>query len=137
MADYIAQPVATLPRQGLVTLTHVLYAMHAFSVLMGILSPAFIVTAFLFGWPSIIAVIVNYIKRNEVRGSYLDSHFAWQLRTFWFAVLWGAVFLVFALTVIGLVVAWPGAIVLGIWIVYRMIRGWINLASGSAMPMKA
>jgi uncharacterized membrane protein len=52
-------------------------------------------------------------------------------------VLWGAILLVCALTVIGLVVAWPGAIVLGIWIVYRIIRGWMNLASGRAMPMKS
>jgi uncharacterized membrane protein len=137
MADYIAQPVAATPRQSLVTLTHVLYAMHGFSVLMGVLSPAFIVTAFLFGWPSIIAVIVNYIKRDDVRGTYLDSHFSWQLRTFWYSVLWGAILLVCALTVIGLVVAWPGAIVLGIWIVYRITRGWMNLVSGKAMPMKS
>ena len=51
-------------------------------------SAAFVVTAFLTGWPSIIAVIINYVKRSEVRGTWLDSHFSWQIRTFWFAALW-------------------------------------------------
>jgi uncharacterized membrane protein len=135
MADYVAEPVVTTPREGLVTLTHVMYGLHAFSALMGILSAALIVTAFLFGWPSIVAVIINYIKRGEVRGTYLDSHFSWQLRTFWYSVLWGLVLLVLAMTIIGLVIAWPGAIVLGLWIVYRIVRGWIRLFSSQPMPV--
>jgi uncharacterized membrane protein len=134
MADYIAQPVAVAPRQGMVTLTHVLYAMHGFSALMGILGTAFIVTAFLTGWPSILAVIVNYVKRNDVRGTYLDSHFGWQVRTFWYSVLWGLVLLFLAMTIIGLVIAVPGVLVLGIWIIYRIVRGWINLVSRDPMP---
>jgi uncharacterized membrane protein len=136
MADYIAQPVATMPRPSMVTLTHVLYAMHAFSALMGVLGTAFIVTAFLTGWPSIIAVIINYIKRGDVRGTYLDSHFSWQLRTFWYAVLWLIVCIFIALTIIGIPLAWGIAIVVGIWLIYRIIRGWMNLLSGRAMPTK-
>ena len=137
MADYIAQPVATTPRAGLVTLTHVLYAMHAFSALMGVLGTAFIVTAFLTGWPSIIAVIINYIKRDEVRGTYLDSHFSWQLRTFWYALLWVLVIGLLIITLIGIPIAWVVALIVGIWLLYRIIRGWMNLLSGRAMPMKS
>src|SRR4026209_1391520 len=97
-----------MPREGLVTLTHVIYGLHAFSALTGMLSPAMILTAFLSGWPSIIAVILNYVKRSEVRGTWLDSHFSWQIRTFWFALLWLAIgALLFAL-VIGI----PFAVVL-------------------------
>src|ERR671912_2943760 len=81
-------PSGLVPREGLVTLAHVIYGLHAFSALTGLLSPAMIVTAFLSGWPSIIAVILNYVKRSEVRGTWLDSHFSWQIRTFWFALLW-------------------------------------------------
>jgi uncharacterized membrane protein len=135
MADYIAQPVAAMPRQSLVTLTHVLYAMHAFSALMGVLGTAFIITAFLTGWPSIIAVIINYIKRNDVRGTYLDSHFSWQLRTFWYALLWVLVIGLLIITLIGIPIAWVVAIVVGIWVLYRLIRGWMNLASRQPMPM--
>jgi len=123
-----------MPREGLVTLTHVIYGLHAFSAVTGMLSPAMILTAFLTGWPSIIAVILNYVKRSEVRGTWLDSHFSWQIRTFWFALLWLAIGGVLFATVIGI----PFAIVLwlatGIWVLYRIIRGWLALASEKTLP---
>ena len=123
-----------MPREGLVTLTHVIYGLHAFSAVTGMISPAMILTAFLTGWPSIIAVILNYVKRSEVRGTWLDSHFSWQIRTFWFALLWLAIGGVLFATVIGI----PFAIVLwlatGIWVLYRIIRGWLALTSQKALP---
>jgi uncharacterized membrane protein len=123
------------PSAGMVRLTHIMYGMHAFSALMGLLGPMFIVTAFLTGWPSIIAVIINYVKRSDVRGTHLDSHFGWQLRTFWYAVLGAIVALALVLTLIGIPLAWILAIVLGIWVLYRLIRGWIALAEGRSMPL--
>ena len=127
-------PSGLVPREGLVTLAHIIYGLHAFSALNGLLSPAMIVTAFLTGWPSIIAVILNYVKRSEVRGTWLDSHYSWQIRTFWYALLWLAVGGVLFLTVVGI----PAAIVLwfttGIWVLYRIIRGWLALSSQKALP---
>ena len=123
-----------MPREGLITLTHVIYGLHAFSAVTGMLSPAMILTAFLTGWPSIIAVILNYVKRSEVRGTWLDSHFSWQIRTFWFALLWLAVGAVLFATVVGIPVAvilWIGT---GIWVVYRIIRGWLALTSQKILP---
>lgn len=135
---------------GLVTLTHVVYGLHAFSALTGLASAAFVVTAFLSGWPSILAVVINYVKRAEVRGTYLDSHFRWQIRTFWIALAWFlalsllAVVLVLipAITIIGLPIAIGfgallagAAIGVGLWVLYRIGRGWINLANGVGMPM--
>jgi len=123
-----------VPRQSLVTLTHVMYALHAFSALTGMLTPALIVTAFLTGWPSIIAVIINYVKRSEVRATWLDSHFSWQLRTFWFALLWLAIGGVLFATVVGIPFAfilWLGT---GIWVLYRLIRGWLALGSQRELP---
>src|SRR2546428_9820798 len=76
------------PREGLITLAHVIYALHAFSALTGLASSVLVVTTFVTGWPSIIAVVLNYAKRSEVRDTWLDSHFGWQIRTFWFAPLW-------------------------------------------------
>lgn len=127
MADAIVETNAATPRHGLVTLTHVLYGMHAFSALMGVLTPAFIVTSFLAGWPSIIAVIINYIKRDEVRGTYLDSHFSWQLRTFWYALLWVVVMGLLIMTLIGIPVAMLVGMGVGIWVIYRIMRGWLAL----------
>ncbi len=122
------------PRDGLITLTYVMYALHAFSAATGIISSALIVTAFLTGWPSIIAVIINYVQRSEVRGTWLESHFSWQLRTFWFALLWLVVGALAFVTVIGVVVGiviWIGT---GLWVLYRLIRGWMNLSHRKAMP---
>jgi uncharacterized membrane protein len=123
-----------MPREGLVTLAHVIYGLHAFSALTGMLSPAMIITAFLTGWPSIIAVILNYVKRSDVRGTWLDSHFSWQIRTFWFALLWLTLGAVLFITVVGI----PFAIVLwfatGIWVLYRIIRGWLALSAPKELP---
>ena len=88
MADYDSNTQLALPDSHLITITHVVYALHAFSVVSGMSSAMFIVTAFLAGWPSIIAVLINYVRRREVRGTFLDSHFSWQIRTFWWALVW-------------------------------------------------
>jgi uncharacterized membrane protein len=122
-------PSGLVPREGLVTLTHVIYGLHAFSALTGLLGAAFIVTAFLSGWPSIIAVILNYVKRSEVRGTWLDSHFSWQIRTFWFALLWVVIGAILFATLIGIPVAWILWVITGIWVLYRIIRGWLALSS--------
>lgn len=118
---------AAEPREGLVTLTHLMYGLHAFSAVTGLLTPILIVTAFVTGWPSIIAVIINYVKRSDVRGTWLDSHFSWQLRTFWFALLWLVVGALVFLTVLGIPVAMVIWIGTGIWVLYRLIRGWLAL----------
>ena len=122
------------PPQGLVTLTHLVYGLHAFSAVTGLLGTAFIVTAFLTGWPSIIAVVLNYLKRSETRGTFLESHFRWQIRTFWFALLWVAVAVLAGLTVVGLPFAWIVAVVAGLWVLYRIARGWLRLVSEKGMP---
>jgi uncharacterized membrane protein len=127
-------PSGLVPREGLVTLAHVIYGLHAFSALTGLLSPAMIVTAFLTGWPSIIAVILNYVKRAEVRGTWLDSHFSWQIRTFWFALLWLAVGALLFITVVGIPVAVVLWFATGIWVLYRIIRGWLALSSQKVLP---
>jgi uncharacterized membrane protein len=122
-------PSGLVPRESLVTLAHVIYGLHAFSAVTGLLSPAMIVTAFLTGWPSIIAVILNYLKRSEVRGTWLDSHYSWQIRTFWFALLWLAIGAVLFITVVGIPVAFVLWFATGIWVLYRIIRGWLALSS--------
>ena len=127
MAEITASTTIAKPTGSLVTLTHVLYAMHGFSALMGLLTPAFIVTSFLAGWPSIIAVIINFVKRNDVEGTYLESHFSWQIRTFFYALLWVLVMGLLVMTLIGIPVAWVLAIGVGIWVLYRIVRGWLVL----------
>lgn len=126
--------VSIVPPKGLIRLTHIIYLLHGFSVLMGILGPAFIITAFLTGWPSIIAVIINYVKRSDVRGTYLDSHFSWQIRTFWYTLLWLVIAAMLFATVIGIFFAYILVVGAGIWVAYRIIRGWLALDDGRLMP---
>ena len=114
---------------SLVRWTHVIYALHAFSLLTGILGVATVFGAFLTGWPSIIAVILNYVKRSDVRGTWLESHFRWQIRTFWFGLLWVALcglFIVGTLG-IGILLAWLPLGVVSLWFIYRIARGWMAL----------
>jgi uncharacterized membrane protein len=120
---------------SLETWTQVIYALHAFSLLVGIVGAATVVGSFLVGWPSIIAVIMNYVKRGEARGTWLESHFRWQIRTFWFGFLWISLCLLFVLGTfgIGILIAWLPMILVGVWFIYRVVRGWLALNDGRPM----
>src|SRR5688500_3638409 len=119
-------PATAVPSSSLVAWTQGIYALHALSLLAGIVGAATVVGAFLLGWPSIIAVILNYVKRSEVRGTWLESHFRWQIRTFWFGALWVglcALFVLFTLG-IGLLLVWLPLGIVALWFIYRIVRGW-------------
>jgi len=132
-------PAVAAPSDSLVTITHVVYGLHTLSLVIGAFGAASIIGAFVFGWPSIIAVIINYVKRNEVRGTYLDSHFSWQIRTFWWALLLaciiGVLGLTLAIVLIGFAIWIIGFFVLGIWAIYRIARGWLALMDRRPMPL--
>jgi uncharacterized membrane protein len=123
------------PRESLVRLAHVIYGLHAVSLLTGIFGVATVVGAFLTGWPSLIAVIINYVKRSDVRGTWLDSHFRWQIRTFWFGLLWVALCMMFVVLTlgIGMLIAWLPLTVVGLWFIYRIARGWLRLKDHAPM----
>jgi uncharacterized membrane protein len=128
----------TAPRTvdpSLVSYTHWMYALHAASALLGVITSAAIATAFVFSIPSIIAVIMNYVRRDDARGTWLDSHFGWQLRTFWYAALWIVLIFLFSsplvlLLGLGFLTMWIGIAIVGVWILYRVIRGWLALKDG-------
>jgi uncharacterized membrane protein len=128
-------PVAPPGEADLVTWTHVVYGLHAFSLLTGILGAATVIGAFLTGWPSIIAVILNYVKRGAVRGTWLESHFRWQIRTFWFGLLWVALCVLFIVATlgIGILIAWVPLAIITIWFIYRIARGWMALRDRKPM----
>lgn len=134
-----SQTAQTVPDPSIVTVAKVVYGLHALSIVIGIVTGASIIGAFLFGWPSIAAVVLNYVMRAEARGTYVDSHFSWQIRTFWYALLFAAVvaFVGFVLSwfLIGLAVWSIGFVVMGIWVGYRIVRGWIRLSGYEPMPM--
>ena len=119
--------VVTEPTPNLYTVANLVYALHSLSILIGVLTAATVVGAFVFGLPSIVAVIINYVKRDEARGTFLESHFRWQIRTFWFTAAWCLVGGVAFVTILGIPIAlvvWFGA---GLWAIYRIVRGWLAL----------
>ena len=130
MTGTTAQPYQVVPSSdSIVTWTNVIYGLHALSLATGILGAASVIGAFLIGWPSIIAVILNYVKRSEARGTWVESHFRWQIRTFWFGALWFGLctlFVIFTLG-IGFLVVWIPLGILALWFIYRIARGWMAL----------
>ncbi|MBI3759084.1 MAG: hypothetical protein HY269_04935 [Deltaproteobacteria bacterium] len=111
-------------RLSLVQYTHFIYGLHAIAVLIGVTSAATVAGGFVFGLPSLVAVFLNYLKRGEVSGTWLESHFRWQIRTFWFTLLWLIVYGLLIITIIGIPVAWILIALLGLLVGYRVIRGW-------------
>ena len=76
------------PKKNLLFVTQLVYILHGLSIVIGLMTGATIISAFLFGWPSIAAVILNYIMAPDARGTFLQSHFSWQIRTFWYGMIW-------------------------------------------------
>ena len=128
---------AGAPDPSLVSYTHWMYALHAASALIGIIGSATVVGGFIFGIPSIVAVVMNYVRRSDARGTCLESHFSWQLRTFWSAAF--AALLVFLLSfplffvLVGFATFPVGIFLIGVWIIYRVVRGWLRLKDGQAI----
>lgn len=132
--------VMTIEAGGsLVRVMHLVYALHALGLAIGAFGAATVLGSFLFGWPSIIAVIIGYVKRDDARGTWLESHFAWAIATFWIALAFAAVVLLVGLPLVllfglGFVVWFIGFGLLGLWAIYRIGRGWLRLNSRRAMP---
>ena len=120
-------PSGAEPMRSVVTVANVVYALHTFAIIIGIAGSATVVGSFVGSVPSIIAVILNYIKRGDARGTWAESHYRWQIRTFWFALLWAIIGVVLIITILGAVFGIPILGVLTLWLVYRIARGWLRL----------
>jgi len=107
--------------------------LHALSLMIGITTAATIIGAFVFGVPSIIAVVINYVKRSEARGTFIESHFRWQIRTFWFGLLWCVVGGMLFVTLVGIPLAIGVFFAAGVWAIYRIARGWLALRDRKPM----
>ena len=121
--------------QSLYDWTQIIYGLHALSIVTGILGAASVVGAFLIGWPSIIAVIMNYIKRSDANGTWLESHFRWQIRTFWFGLIWALLcWLIVLMTLfLAVIIIWIPLGILTLWFIYRVARGWLALREHKPM----
>jgi uncharacterized membrane protein len=103
--------------QSLKNIATAVYALQAVSFLLG-------VTYF-------VAIILDYVKLDDARGTWLESHFRWQIRTFWFSLLWFALGGLTFLIGVGYLVLFAN----GLWMIYRIVKGWLNLNDGRPMPV--
>jgi len=78
----------------------------------------------------IVAVIIDYVKKDEAAGTWLESHYRWQIRTFWWGLLWGVIGSILLLILVG----WFMLAAVGIWIIYRIVKGGLYLNDGKALP---
>ena len=111
-------PPADEKISGLKTLTMVIYALYAVSLFIGV--------------TAIVAIVLNYIKREDAQGTWLESHFTWQIRTFWWGLLWVIVCAITWIILIGWIV-WGVAC---IWFIYRIAKGWLNLNDNKPMLLQ-
>ena len=130
---------ALSPRRGLVEYTQLIYALHALTVVCAFLTMPVPVLRFAFCLPSFVAIILNYLRRAQAQGSWLESHFTWQIRTFWYAWLWTVVTSIIAIPLLLFGVSWwlsLGVLVLIVlWVMYRVGRGWMALRAGQPAPV--
>ena len=138
MADYEAVPTgsstADLSRQPPVTATLVVYLLFGFAAIAGIFGHGMLVGAPLLTLVGVIAVIVAYITRSDAQRTWAQSHLTWLIGTFWWSLLWNCIGWVLAVTLIGLPVALAIWIATTIWVIYRVIRGFLYFHRSEPIP---
>jgi len=121
------------PMPSVLSVAHLVYALHTLAIVVGIVGAATVIGSFVGSVPSIVAVIFNYVKRGDARGTWIASHYRWQIRTFWFTLLWALIGWALVITIIGAVVGVPILIALTLWLIYRIGRGWLRLRDRQPM----
>jgi|SRR5580698_2094892 uncharacterized membrane protein len=127
------------PQRGLVEYTHAIYALFALTVVCAFLTMPLPVLRFAFSLPSLVAIILTYMRRPQVQGTWLESHFTWQIRTFWYAWLWTVVTSIIAIPLLLFGVSfWLSLgvfVLIALWVMYRVGRGWMALREGHPAPL--
>jgi uncharacterized membrane protein len=129
----IDQQGSSEPIPSVLSVAHLVYALHTLAIVIGIIGAATVIGSFVGSVPSIVAVIFNYVKRGDARGTWAYSHYRWQIRTFWFTLLWAIIGWALVITIIGAVVGVPVLIALTLWLMYRIGRGWLRLRDRQPM----
>jgi len=121
------------PAPSALVAAHIVYGLHAVAVVLGITGSATVIGGFVGSAPSIIAVIINYVKRGGAHGTWAASHYRWQIRTFWFALLWLIIAMLLIVTLVGAPVGLGLLLALTLWLIYRIARGWLRLLDKQPM----
>ena len=139
MADYPAPVTASAEsRQPPINAALLVYALFAITAVIGVASHGFPLFAPLLGLVGLVAIIVAYVKRDEAAGTWVASHFRWLIRTFWWSLLWallgGFVLITLGLILIGIPIAFLIWAADTIWVIYRLIKGYLRFHASEAIP---
>jgi len=115
------------PLPSVLTVANLVYALHTFAIAVGLIGTATVVGSFVGSVPSIVAVILNYVKRGDARGTWAESHYRWQIRTFWYSILWVVLAGILFVTLIGIPFAFAILGIVTLWLAYRITKGWLRL----------
>ena len=126
-------PVRSDAPESAWTIANVVYALHTLAIVVGVIGTATVIGSFLGSVPSLLGVILNYVKRDEAYGTWLESHYRWQIRTFWYALAWFVGAWVLMVTIIGIPVAIFVFAGVTAWLIYRIARGWLRLRDRQPM----
>jgi uncharacterized membrane protein len=135
--DTQALPPST-PSASLISTTLLIYALYGIAAVLGLASSGFPLIAPFFGVLGIVAIIIAYVRRSETAGTWLASHYRWLIRTFWFSMLWALlgwlVLITLGLILIGIPIAFGIWIAATVWVIYRLVRGYILFKDSKAIP---
>jgi uncharacterized membrane protein len=135
MAD---TPAPGTPSSSLISMTLLVYALLGVAAVVGLVSSGFPLIAPLMGIVGIVGIILAYVKRGEATGTWLESHYRWLIRTFWFSLLWGAIgaviFVLLLIIVIGVFIGYLIWVATTIWVLYRLVRGYMLFNESKPIP---
>ncbi len=135
MAD---SPASGTPSSSLISMTLLVYALLGVAAVVGLVSSGFPLIAPLTGVVGIVGIILAYVKRSEATDTWLESHYRWLIRTFWYSLLWGAigavVFVVLAIIIVGLFIGYLIWVATTIWVLYRLVRGYMLFNASKPIP---
>ena len=127
-----------VPPPSLITATLIVYALFGAAAVVAIVSHGFPPVAPLGGIVGLIGIIMAYVKRSDATGTWLASHYRWLIRTFWFSLLWGCIgaiiFVLLAIVVIGIIIGAAIWIATALWVIYRIIRGYLLFKDSKPVP---
>ena len=132
-------PTGAAPSPTLISTTLLIYVLFGIAAVIALVSHGFPPAAPLGGLVGIVAIIMAHVKRSDANGTWLASHYRWLIRTFWFSVLWGVIgaiiFVVLLLALfLGPIIAFVIWFVTVIWVLYRLIRGYLLFKESQPVP---
>ena len=131
-------PAPGSPSPSLISTTLLVYALFGVAAVVGLVSSGFPLIAPLMGVVGIVAIILAYVKRGEASGTWLESHYRWLIRTFWFSLLWGAIgaviFVLLLIIVIGVFIGYLIWVATTIWVLYRLVPGYTLFNASKPIP---